>query len=594
MRSPARSPPWAWSPTSLAKQAADILRQSADSGRRATSTAAGRTRGGGPQGRRAGGGRPARPRRRPEGRRQGSAGQEGGRQEGPGQEGRQPRRPPAKKRRPRRPPPRRPRPRRPPPRRPRQRRPRPARPPARPPPVRRRRDRAADRTAPTPARPRAGPTGLVENRQQAQAAIAAGQVLVGGTVADKPARLVAPAEAVVLCGPGPRFVSRGGDKLDAALVRFGLEVGGARALDAGASTGGFTDCLLQRGAAEVYAVDVGHGQLDASLRADDRVIVLERTNVRTLTPELPDRRPPTSGRPARRLAPGRPGHGRPLVHLGRAGGPGAGRPGGATPRRRGGAGQAPVRGRSGRGVPGRGVVRDPATWHRTLARAASALAAAGAAIMGAMPSPLTGPAGNVEFLLHAVAGAGPGSGGARPARRRWRSEAAQRRDGPAADGPAPRHRRREAEAAVASVAILVNAVRPEASGMAADAVSALRAEGHERPGPLLRARSRQPADGEAVEGRPGADLSGVDLAVSLGGDGTFLRLVPLAYAAGIPVLGRQLRPPGLPARGATRTVPRGPVAGRCRGGDRRGAGGPGRGRRRGARPGRRGGPFTGR
>ena len=119
--------------------------------------------------------------------------------------------------------------------------------------------------------------GLVDSRQEAQAAVAAGSVLVSGAQADKPARLVAPDEPVVLLGPPSPFVGRGGLKLEAALERFPIAVTGRRALDAGASTGGFTDCLLQRGAAHVYAVDVGHGQLHPSLRHNPDVTVLERT-----------------------------------------------------------------------------------------------------------------------------------------------------------------------------------------------------------------------------------------------------------------------------------------------------------------------------
>ena len=111
-----------------------------------------------------------------------------------------------------------------------------------------------------------------------------GLVLVNGSIADKPARLVDPADAVVLQAPPSRFVSRGGEKLDAALESFGIDVAGWRVLDAGASTGGFTDCLLQRGAAHVVAVDVGHGQLHPKIRNDQRVTVLERFHVRDLTP----------------------------------------------------------------------------------------------------------------------------------------------------------------------------------------------------------------------------------------------------------------------------------------------------------------------
>src|SRR5262245_11063186 len=125
--------------------------------------------------------------------------------------------------------------------------------------------------------------GLVASRAEAQDAVDAGRVTVAGAPALKATRLVAPDEPVLVLGPPRRFVSRGGDKLDAALDGFALDVAGMRALDAGASTGGFTDCLLQRGARQVVAVDVGHGQLHPKLRGDDRVVVMERTNVRSLT-----------------------------------------------------------------------------------------------------------------------------------------------------------------------------------------------------------------------------------------------------------------------------------------------------------------------
>jgi 23S rRNA (cytidine1920-2'-O)/16S rRNA (cytidine1409-2'-O)-methyltransferase len=121
---------------------------------------------------------------------------------------------------------------------------------------------------------------LTSSRTEAQALIAANRVLVNGSVADKPARQVAPGDAVVIDGPPPRFVGRGAVKLDHALDVFDIDVRGRRALDAGASTGGFTDCLLQRGAAHVVALDVGHGQLHERIRADPRVTNLERHNVR--------------------------------------------------------------------------------------------------------------------------------------------------------------------------------------------------------------------------------------------------------------------------------------------------------------------------
>ena len=220
-------------------------------------------------------------------------------------------------------------------------------------------------------------------------------MLVGGAPAEKASRLVAPSEPVVLLGPPRRFVSRGGDKLAAALDRFGLDVGGRRALDAGASTGGFTDCLLQRGAAKVVAVDVGHGQLDASLRSDARVRVLERTNVRTLTvddlggPPVDVVVADLSFISLTTVAPVLAG---PLAR------PGADLVVLVKPQFE--AGRAEV-------SRGRGVVRDPEVWRRALERVASALGAAGAAIMGAMASPLTGPAGNVEFLVHGVTASGP-------------------------------------------------------------------------------------------------------------------------------------------------------------------------------------------
>jgi len=223
-------------------------------------------------------------------------------------------------------------------------------------------------------------------------------VLVAGSPADKSARLVAPDEPIVVLGAPPPFVSRGGQKLDAALTRFAVAPEGRRVLDAGASTGGFTDCLLQRGAAHVYAVDVGHGQLDQRLRHDARVTVLERVNVRSLTPEALRERDPTFEAcslitadlsfislvtvvPALCGPLGRPDAD--LVLL-------------VKPQFE--AGRIVV-------ARGKGVVRDPEVWLDTLTRVTSALGDAGTGIMGAMVSPLTGPAGNIEFLVHARKGA---------------------------------------------------------------------------------------------------------------------------------------------------------------------------------------------
>ena len=231
--------------------------------------------------------------------------------------------------------------------------------------------------------------GLVSSRDRAQAEIAAGHVLVRGVPATKAARMVGADDPVILQGPPPRFVSRGGEKLDAALDRFTVDVTGRSALDAGASTGGFTDCLLQRGAAEVVAVDVGRGQLDARLRSDPRVVVHERTNVRHVTLADLGR----EGRPfdvvvadlafisLRTVAPALLGlakGGADLVLL-------------VKPQFEAGRVEA---GRE------RGVIREPRVWTETLTAVLSTFAGQGAAILGVMASPLLGAQGNVEFLAH--------------------------------------------------------------------------------------------------------------------------------------------------------------------------------------------------
>jgi 23S rRNA (cytidine1920-2'-O)/16S rRNA (cytidine1409-2'-O)-methyltransferase len=238
---------------------------------------------------------------------------------------------------------------------------------------------------------------LVVNRHEAQMAIAAGTVLVSGTQADKAARQVAPDEPIVLQGPPQPFVSRGGQKLDAALTRFAVAPVGRTALDAGASTGGFTDCLLQRGARHVYAVDVGHGQLDQRLRHDPRVTVLERINVRSLTPAAV-REKDSGFEPCSLITADLS-----FISLvtvvpalcGPLGCPEAELVLLVKPQFE--AGRVVV-------SRGKGVVRDPAVWLRALEGVTSALHDAGTGIMGAMVSPLTGPAGNVEFLLHARKG----------------------------------------------------------------------------------------------------------------------------------------------------------------------------------------------
>ena len=212
--------------------------------------------------------------------------------------------------------------------------------------------------------------------------------------------MVGAEDAVALQGPPPRFVSRGGEKLDAALDRFSVDVAGRSALDAGSSTGGFTDCLLQRGAVEVVAVDVGRGQLDSRLRNDPRVTVRERTNVRHLTlADLGRERRPFDLVVAdlafislRTVAPALlalAASGADLVLL-------------VKPQFEAGRAEA---GRE------RGVIRDPLVWAETLTAVLSTIAGQGAAILGLMVSPLLGAQGNVEFLAHAaVAAAAAGSG----------------------------------------------------------------------------------------------------------------------------------------------------------------------------------------
>jgi 23S rRNA (cytidine1920-2'-O)/16S rRNA (cytidine1409-2'-O)-methyltransferase len=127
--------------------------------------------------------------------------------------------------------------------------------------------------------------GLAPSRTRAQALVLAGKVYVGEVRIDKAGTLLAEGAAIGVRGEDHPYVSRGGVKLEGALAAFGVDPKGKRCIDLGASTGGFTDCLLQRGAASVAAVDVGYGQLAHELRIDPRVLVLERTNARTLEPE---------------------------------------------------------------------------------------------------------------------------------------------------------------------------------------------------------------------------------------------------------------------------------------------------------------------
>lgn len=229
--------------------------------------------------------------------------------------------------------------------------------------------------------------GLARSRQQAAELVAAGRVSVRGQVASKPATQVDPADPVVVAeaDAGPEYVSRGAHKLVGALDAFGVDPAGRRCLDAGASTGGFTDVLLRRGAAHVVAVDVGYGQLAWSLRSDERVTVLDRTNVRTLEPGAVA---PAPGLVVADLS---------FISLTLVLGSLAAccapdadlllmvKPQFEVGRERLGAG---------------GVVRDPALRAEAVVTVAEAARTAGLDVHGVAASPLPGPSGNVEYFLH--------------------------------------------------------------------------------------------------------------------------------------------------------------------------------------------------
>jgi 23S rRNA (cytidine1920-2'-O)/16S rRNA (cytidine1409-2'-O)-methyltransferase len=227
--------------------------------------------------------------------------------------------------------------------------------------------------------------GLFASRSRAAASVMAGEVRLGGggRRADKPGQLV-PEDVEVLVDAAPRYVSRGGTKLANALDALGVAVAGRRALDVGASTGGFTDCLLQRGAAHVVALDVAYGELDWRLRTDERVTVLERTNARALDPAALPYRPSlvvadvsfislTKVLPPVLAAAAEAFDAlvmvKPQFEAGRD--------------------------RVGKG----GVVRDPAERRAALERVARAGQAAGAQVAGLAPSGLPGPKGNRETFL---------------------------------------------------------------------------------------------------------------------------------------------------------------------------------------------------
>jgi 23S rRNA (cytidine1920-2'-O)/16S rRNA (cytidine1409-2'-O)-methyltransferase len=248
--------------------------------------------------------------------------------------------------------------------------------------------------------------GLARTRAEAARLILAGRVRLADGAAAKAGRVVPGDAPVELAGPAP-FVSRGGEKLAAALAAFGVVVRDRVCLDAGASTGGFTDCLLQAGARRVYAVDVGHGQLDARLRADPRVVVRDGVNARYLTPE-------GLGEPvtlatvdvsfisltkvlsalARCLI-------RPADVRGQAT-PGSGGSSGAPETMI--VALVKPQFEVGRRQVGKGgVVRDPALHAAAVQTVAGAARALGLRAVGVVASPLRGPKGNREFFLHLVA-----------------------------------------------------------------------------------------------------------------------------------------------------------------------------------------------
>lgn len=226
--------------------------------------------------------------------------------------------------------------------------------------------------------------GLVETREKAAKLILAGDVVVDGERVDKAGALVSPEADVELRGRSP-YVSRGGEKLIYALDQFNVNVVGRTCVDVGASTGGFTDCLLQRGAARVYAVDVGTGQLDQRLRRDPRVVVMEQTNARSLDPRLFAEQPSlavvdVSFISLEKVLPAVFGVLSPRAEVVML----------IKPQFE--VGRAQV----GKG----GVVRDPALHQQVVARLARYSVLRGWHVLGVTASPLRGPKGNREFFLH--------------------------------------------------------------------------------------------------------------------------------------------------------------------------------------------------
>jgi 23S rRNA (cytidine1920-2'-O)/16S rRNA (cytidine1409-2'-O)-methyltransferase len=230
---------------------------------------------------------------------------------------------------------------------------------------------------------------LAESRERAQALILSGQVLVNERKIDKAGALVSGETEIRILGETLRYVSRGGLKLEHALHEFKISVTGKNAVDVGASTGGFTDCLLQHGCAKVYAIDVGYGQLAWKLRQDPRVIVIERANIRVMDPALiPEQAdiavidvsfislekviPPVLGllKPSAEII----ALIKPQFEVGKES--------------------------VGKG----GIVKDEAARRAAVERIAAFVKDQGLVVRGVVPSPITGQDGNVEFLLYAIRG----------------------------------------------------------------------------------------------------------------------------------------------------------------------------------------------
>jgi len=237
--------------------------------------------------------------------------------------------------------------------------------------------------------------GLVQSRERARALILAGQVVVNEHTVDKPGTQVANDAVLRLKGEDIPYVSRGGLKLAQGLDSFALDVSGRKAIDVGASTGGFTDCLLQRGAALVIAVDVGYGQLAWKLRTDERVLNLERTNIRQLQPEQLPERPDLAvidasfislelvlpaTLPLLAAAADIVALIKPQFEVGKAG--------------------------VGKG----GVVRSSEQQQRVVEKIRELAVRLGCSVAGVTESPILGPKGNREFLIHLRKGIAPDEG----------------------------------------------------------------------------------------------------------------------------------------------------------------------------------------